>query len=362
MKSHANSTIQNPFRILEYVSSDPEIAISSRQLDLDVELINCQNGILDLKKCELLPHDPAHFMTKSLSASYFAEAKSDLWQSVLDLFTDGDLELQKFLARVYGGLGLPADNPAQRFIVLYGPGANGKSKFIGAIQHVMGDYCDVLRQEVLTSRSSGDFRHDVADLKEARFIVASEPPQGAQLNTSLIKELTGGDLIKGRHNYGASETFKCKGLITLTTNWLPEIDPGDIALKRRILIYRHDSTIPADKRIDDLHVQLESPESESAILKWLLDGRRDFLQNGLAIPDKVLSDTDNFLEQKDVFESFLIEKCVYSGTSVDFTTTEPVSPKNVKVPIPRFISPRLTLESILCRGVPSIVLIQKCTI
>lgn len=310
----AKNTLNNPFSMLTLAATDPKIVIDAKELDQHSFLLNCKNGVLDLNSGQLLPHDPKYLMTKTADANYSPEARSQLWEDFLDFVTEGDREYQAFLARLFGGLALPADNPEQIMAILAGPGGTGKSKFVGAIKNVLSEFHDIIRQEVLLSKGGRDHRHDVADLKHARFITAVEPPPGSKINGSLLKELTGGDDVKGRKNFAyESEKFKCVGFITLLTNHETEIDMGDSGVQRRLLTIRFDRVVKPHERDNDLDRKLAQPEVKDAILTWLVEGRLQYLKVGLNTPDKVKQFTASFIEKADPLEGFLSECCEYGA-------------------------------------------------
>lgn len=303
----AKTTKNNPLAMLSLAASDPKIAADFSDFDKEPHLLNCKNCVLDLDQIKGSAHNPSYLFTKQLNASYLPDIKSDLWLEFLRYITEDDQELCDFLARLYGGVGLYGGNPEQVMAILFGHGKNGKSIFADTIRYVMGSYSDVIRQEVLMASSMQNVRHDVADIRGARYLLASEPPPGSKLNGSVIKELTGGDMIKGRHIYQNSVTFQCEGLISLVTNWEPEIETGDAALKRRLLFIRLNRIIPEEQRDPLLGAKLQL--EADGILTWLVKGRADYLKNGLQIPDRVVRETKAFNTDMDYLEHFFASEC-----------------------------------------------------
>lgn len=311
LEAHAKKVMQNPLAVVPVAASDPKIARSIDEFDSHPLLINTQNCIVDLMTGEALPHDAKWLMTKCARVNYVPDARSVLWDDLLSFYTDGNKEVETYLARIFGGLGLIDGNPAQVMLILSGGSGNAKSTVVSSIEHTMGDYTDVLRHEVLLGNSQmRDFRHDIADLIGARLVLTSEPPQGGQLNCGFIKGFTGNDTLKGRHNYGESVTFKSSGLIVLTTNWEPELPHGDPAMHRRIQIYRHDTSIAENKRDLSLPEKLKQPEHAEAIFAWLVRGRLDYLKQGLNPPALIQEQIQDYIATKDLFSAFLKEKCV----------------------------------------------------
>lgn len=309
LKSLSKKTKDQPFNMLNIAASDPRISAEVADFDTEDHLLNCKNGILDLDSLEFIEHDPSYLFTKQTNASFLPEVKSELWEKFLDDLTSGDQDFKDFLARLFGGVGTYGGNVEQVFCILLGDGANGKSIFNDAIRHVMGSYSDILRQEILTASGSNNIKHDIADIAGARFLQASEPPVSNKLNASLIKELTGGDMIKGRHIYQHSVKFTCKALISLVTNWELSLEAGDDALKRRILVLKFNNVIPREQRDPLLSERLKEENNMNAILSWLIEGRKEYLDIGLSIPERVRKDTDAFNKNMDFFENFIASEC-----------------------------------------------------
>jgi putative DNA primase/helicase len=303
----AHTTQNNPFHMLNLAASDPRVAITLEDFDTNPYFLNAKNCLVDLKTGLALPHNSAYLITKQCNANFLTDAQCPLWMEFLNYVTENDQSLIDYLARMFGGVGLVGDNPERALVILFGYGKNGKSVFADVIRHVMGSYSDILRQEVITIGTTNNKNHDIADLKGARFLLASEPPPGVKLNGSVIKELTGGDQIKGRHIYQHSVKFRCEGLITLVTNWEPEIEAGDNALKQRLHFVRFNRIISPEK-CDPLLGEKLKLEADG-ILAWLVRGRMDYLDKGLATPERVLNETLAYNTDADWLELFLNTIC-----------------------------------------------------
>ena len=87
------------------------------------------------------------------------------------------------------------------FYIWNGEGSNGKSVLIDLMNRIMGDYAGGLPVQMITKkRGAAEAANPaMAQTKGKRLIVMSEPEIGEEINTGLMKELTGGDRIKARH-------------------------------------------------------------------------------------------------------------------------------------------------------------------
>ena len=320
---HARKTQDNPSKILSQACSEPKIAITQDHFDKQDYIIPCSNGYVGLNEGTFHPHDHSLYYTRIVNASYNPDAVCQEWDEYIKFFTGGDPEIEAFLARVYGGLGLVGANPEQKAIFLLGRAKNGKSTLHNILQGIMPDYSDILRTEVLAARGTRDFRHDIADLNNARLVTANEMPQNAKINGATFKALTGGDKQKGRQNYADSETFDPKGLISLTSNWEPQLDDGDEGIERRIIVYRNNALVT--KR--DVRITEKIIANPDAVFMWLLKGRMDYvnalkqyeeglIDDPLKTPQKVIDMTEAYLNRRNTFRAFLIDKCV-TGNPTD---------------------------------------------
>ncbi len=304
----AKTTKNSPLTMLPLAASDPRISIDPKLYDQEPHFLNCKNCIVDLNTGERLDHDPKFLMTRQCNANFDTNAKTERWNAFLSYAMEEDQEMVNFLARLYGGVGLYGGNPDHVMAIIFGHGRNGKSIFIEALRYVMGSYSDVIRQEVLMARTTQNIGHDIADLKGARFLSASETPPGARLNGSVIKHLTGGDMMKGRHIYQNSVTFPCEGLISLVTNWEPEIEAGDAALKARLLFIKFGRVVPKEKQ--NVRLADELKQEADGILAWLVRGRLDYLKQGLNVPQRVWDETRQYNTDMDSFENFITSECI----------------------------------------------------
>lgn len=57
----------------------------------------------------------------------------------------------------------------------------------------------------------------------------------------------------------------------------------------------------------------------SGILNWLLDGCKNWLENGLMVPQKVLDATTDYREESDPMLEFIQGCCEVTGANADFT-------------------------------------------
>lgn len=125
--------------MLKLAQSEPGIPILPEQMDRNEWLLNVENGTIDLKTGELLPHRKNDLITKLAPVKYDPEAKCPRWLEFLDTIMGGDDEMVNYLCRV-AGYTLTGDAGEQCLFVFHGNGENGKSTLLNVLQSILEDY------------------------------------------------------------------------------------------------------------------------------------------------------------------------------------------------------------------------------
>ena len=214
-------------------------------------------------------------------------------------------ELVAYLRRALG-YALTGDTSAQAFFVLYGNGANGKSTLLNIVKRIMGPYSQQASIHTLIVQDRHRSTHDLADLKGARFVSVSEAEQTHQFSEALVKQLTGGENIRGCRKYENDIEFTPQCKFFVGTNYLPEIKGTDEGIWRRVHL------IPFDffAVVKDSELPKKLWSEASGILNWLLDGCREWQREGLNPPLVIQSATSKYRKESDVVGLFLDDRCV----------------------------------------------------
>ena len=284
------------------------IPILPAELDTDPWLFNCQNGTLGLMNTgELRPHQREDFITNTCLVDYGPSAEAPTWKAFLNRIMAGNQNLIAFLQRA-AGMSLTGITSERVMFILYGTGANGKTTFLEALRGVLGDYALRTPTETLLAKRDGAIPCDVARLRGARFVTASEAEQDKKLAESLIKDLTGGDTVSARFLHGEWFDFKPECKLWLATNHKPVIKGTEPAIWDRIRLIPFNVTIPEGERNPKLLDLLlaEAP----GILNWLVKGCLAWQHEGLGTPDEVKKATGGYRLEMDVLGTFLAEMTI----------------------------------------------------
>ena len=110
-------------------------------------------------------------------------------------------------------------------------------------------------------------------------ISVSETEAGEALAEAKIKQMTGGNVLKGRPLYGSWLEFSIIGKILLATNSLPQINNTDHGIWRRIQAIPFNRTFGAEEQDKDLGIKLSA--ELPGILNWAIQGSLEWQKQGL---------------------------------------------------------------------------------
>lgn len=302
------------------------LLVDQTAFDADSFLLTCLNGTVDLRTGKLRGHDSADFITRLVPINYDPEAKAPRFQKFLKEIYNGNRDLIGYTQRA-AGYSLTADTREQCLFICYGDaGSNGKTILLRLLQNSSGEYSHAARPELLIQSRFVDSRADIAALKGIRLVVTSETEEGARLNESQVKQLTGEDSLNGRFLYGEQFRFKPTHKIWLITNAKPVITGTNHAIWRRLKLLPFE--VIFKKRGEKIEVQAgqkvlaadtnlygKLSKEQAGILAWQVRGAVAWWNQGkpdLREPDNVRTKVAEYRADQDVVGEFVSEECVKS--------------------------------------------------
>jgi len=304
-------------RINSILDVKPMVSVRKKELDSHSFLFNCDNGIIDLKTGELLPHDRDLLLTKLSPIKYERNAECPNWKAFLEsIFKthtgEADHELINYLQKAIG-YSLTGVTKEQVMFFLFGNGRNGKSTFINIIQDLLGDYGRQTNSDTfLKKRNDSGINNDVARLDGARFVSAVESEEGQQLSEALVKQITGGEKMSARFLRQEYFEFTPEFKVFFTTNHKPIVKGSDEGIWRRIMLIPFTITIPKDKIDYDLPDKLA--KEMPGVLRWAVEGCMKWQTEGLRAPEAVKAATAEYREDMDILAPFIDENCTVHPT------------------------------------------------
>lgn len=299
--------------VLTLAGTEPGIALEPESLDADPWLVNCANGVFDLRTGELGPHDPALNLTKLARGCYDpAAAHPELDAFLLRIQPDG--EMRAFLQRLFGYslLGKVVEHVLPIF---WGSGGNGKGALIATVSFAAGDYASAADRKLLIDRGESH-PTGVADLFGLRLVFCSETDQGVHLAEATMKVLTGGDEIKARRMRENFWRFMPSHTVIMLTNHKPVVRGDDNGVWRRLRLVPFTVEIgEAEKlkyRQDHGGQEVEAVLQAEAdgVLTWMLDGYAMWCKDGLADPAPVKAATAAYRMDSNAMQRWMDQCCV----------------------------------------------------
>jgi putative DNA primase/helicase len=290
----------------ELAKSERGIPVTPDELDADRWLLNVQNGTLNLQSGILREHQRENLITKLAPVTYDPSAACPTWDAFLSRIMDGDAALIGFLQRITG-YALTGDTSENAMFLLYGTGRNGKSTYLETVRALLGDYAKRTPAETLLATRREGAREDLARLKGARFVSASETEGGRRLAESLVKDMTGGDTLAARFLYSGTFEFKPEFKLFLATNHKPTVQGTDTGIWSRIKMIPFTVRIP-DAAMDK-HLGQKLLAELPGILAWAVRGRLAWQRDGLGVPEAVRAATESYRAEMDVLGQFLATCC-----------------------------------------------------
>lgn len=291
------------------------VTIQSDMLDADPWALNVANGTVDLQTGCLKPHAQVDLITRCLPIEYDPDAECPRWlQFLSEVFAEDD-DLIRFVARAVG-YSLTGLTREQCFFLLHGMGSNGKSVFRTILQAITGEYARSTPMNTFLEQKNEGIRNDLAMLKVARIVCASETGQSRRFDEALLKTMTGQDPITARYMRQDFFTFVPQFKVWLFCNHLPRMDGGDYAMTRRIRLipFTVRFAFPEDPEplppFADRGLETKLLNELPGILTWAIRGCLDWQRHSLGDAQAVKIAVRKYANDQDQFGQFLESCCV----------------------------------------------------
>lgn len=282
------------------------------QFDAHPDLLNCPNGVVDLRTGELLEPDPGYLMTKMTGTDYDPGAASaDFVQALAAL----PGEVQGWYQARMGQAATGHMAGDDLMIVQQGGGKNGKSTLAGVLTRALGTYHVLVSDRVILGNHD-QHPTELMDLRGARYALMEETPEARQLNVQQLKKVVGTPQITARRIRQDPVTFDASHSLFVNTNFRPAVVETDYGTWRRLALLRFPYTYrsrPEDvrgpmDRLGDPHLRerlLSGQEGARAALAWIVAGAVRWYADGFPdLPALVVDDTADWRREGDLIMAF----------------------------------------------------------
>jgi len=285
--------------------------VEAELFDDEPDLLNVKNGVVDLRTKELLPHDPDYRFTWCIAYKFNPDADDTLWQAFLkETFPSQDI-----IDYVQMSIGYSITGHTSEECLFYGfgPSRSGKGTFCESLMNTMPRNIVVeVDFNTFTAKRENDSQNfDLAPLKAARVVFASESNKYQSLNPAKVKQLTGGNLVQCAFKHKDMFTYRPQAAFWLFSNHEINADADDPAVWGRLRVVPFpNSRLGAENK--ELKFRLKEPDVATSIVAWYIEGAYQWYRRqgkGLMTPQEVKELTQQQRNSQDSVGLWLDECC-----------------------------------------------------
>jgi|HubBroStandDraft_4_1064222.scaffolds.fasta_scaffold02083_15 P4 family phage/plasmid primase-like protien len=294
------------------------LSFKADNLNADPGLFNCLSGTIDLRTGQCRPHRAGDFITACTSTGFDPRATAPRFNRFLLEIFRGDETIVAFVKRWFGYC-ITGETREHALLFHVGEGSNGKGKLVEAISNAIGSYATPGPRQLLALRASGGetASPEITKLLGKRMVTLQETNRDAMFDEGLLKSLTGGDRLTARNLYEGYFDFRPTHKLQLFTNYEPRIQGQDRGIWRRLFFVEYGATFGRPIEIEqgvaeflqDEQLDEKLAAEAPGILAWLVEGARQWYQDGLNPPAAVLRTTKEYKDRQDVVGRFLADRC-----------------------------------------------------
>jgi P4 family phage/plasmid primase-like protien len=297
------------------------VEISITAMDADPDLINVQNGVVELETGNIHPHSADFLMTKIAGADYRNGHTHPAWDKALAAIP---AEIRDWYQLRLGQAITGHMTPDDKLLVCQGGGENGKSTINITTGKAAGSYYLLASDRILLANPD-QHPTELMDLKGVRYAVAEETPEARRLAVSRLKKTIGTPQITARKVHKDSVTFDATHSFFLSTNYRPMVDESDHGTWRRLGLVKFPYTFrktqeevitKMDKLGDStLRDRCKSdPGVLAAALTWMVNGAIRWYEADRvfpATPDQVEADTFTWRKEADQVLCYIDDRLIF---------------------------------------------------
>lgn len=283
-------------------------------------LLAVQNGVIDLRTGELRNGTKSDYINCHSPITFDPTATTTIFPTSLrQIFCERE-DLIDYMLTAFGYALTGLTNERTMFI-LHGSGSNGKSKLLELLAYILGDgeagYAKSVPANSLKPDNRGNPdapRNDLAVIADARLVLVNESDLKQGVAESMVKWLTGGDMISARFNHGKPFQYRPRYKIFLSCNHRPVVRGTDAAIWNRLPL------IPFDARFEgateDIYLIDKWKAEASGILNLLIQYCLKWQQTRLQRPECITIASKEYRTESNPIAPFLDACCEYDTEKV----------------------------------------------
>eukprot|EP00854_Cymbomonas_tetramitiformis_P002479 gene2479-3219_t len=292
-------------------------------MDTKPNIICFKNGVFDTNNLTFRDGVPEDYVTcacpHNLNTQYTNESPEiiELHEILDEILPKKDVK-ESFLT--YVSSCLTGYTEHQKFVILTGSGANGKSLIINLIRRSFGtDYQGTCPESLLTQNrpSANSHTDSLCAIATKRIAICQEPDTNSTIHAGSMKEFTGGDQIYVREMFTKGQIKQPTFKLFMVCNDIPHITGTDDGTMRRITIIPFISKFKDKHKIDKNVSEYQYEKDETLQRKltqfcepflWVLVYQYliPYMKNNMYInwPNDCIEATQEYQHQNDHLSNF----------------------------------------------------------
>jgi putative DNA primase/helicase len=302
-------TTRRAIEVVEYIRVDcPELWSAP-----PADVVNVQNGLLDVHTREFKPHRPDFLSAVQLPVTFDPEARCPAWEEfVADVFPE---DAEAIAWEIPAWLLTPV-NDIQKAVLLLGEGSNGKSTYLRACEAFIGrqntaalSLHKLEQDKFATARLVGKLANICPDL-----------PSGHLATTSVFKALTGNDTLPAERKFCDSFEFVPFCKLVFSANRPPHSDDATHGFFRRWVVVPFlrcfEENAKGTKTREELDARLANPIELSGVLNKALQALAKIRRDGFTQSETTRQAWQDFRTVTDPLAVWLEQKTIQSPTEM----------------------------------------------
>lgn len=284
------------------------------------ECVNALNGEIylhDLLDVWILePHNREHYRTTQIPVTFDRKATAPRFDQFLTEVFKGDTDAADKRRAVLEMMGytLMAHCRHERFVIMVGSGANGKSVILSVLEALLGK-ANV--SGVQPSQFDRSFQR--AHLHGKLANIVTEIKQGEVIDDASLKGIVSGEPTTVEHKFKDPFVMRPFATCWFGTNHLPHTRDFSDALFRRALIVEFNNVFKPELGNCDPLLKDKLIEELPGILNMSLDAYAEALEYGFTMPASCKAARDSWRLEADQVAQFVESECTPTPTG----TVEP---------------------------------------
>ena len=270
-------------------------------------LLNCVNGMVDLRTGVLLPHSPDHMSYVQVTAAYEPDTATPNYDAWLrdalrkEGSTEADLDALVADIEETAGTMLDPSRTPSKTLFLFGPSRSGKSTFLRLLRAVAG----ARNTSAVTLHNLSTDQFAAANLYGKMLNVAADLSNKHVEDLSLFKMITGEDVVQANRKYGNQFEFTNQCLVAFSANELPTVSEASRAYAERMKPFEFPNSFAGreDKTLED-KLMAELP---GILARWVKAYGRFLARGGYGRTDAATQ--SNFEAKSDRVVQFFQDMC-----------------------------------------------------